>query len=141
MESSGILNHKIVMVCPEDQLADITRICKQINRYYDIRWWVKSENYFAIADMKIWIDQRRVNIQGHSIDFTANEFSVLCLLAKHPRKVFTKYQIYDAVWNEPSESVDNIVICTIYGIRSKIRNITDRQFIHTVRGVGYKFEE
>lgn len=36
---------------------------------------------------------------------------------------------------------DNIVICIIDSIRSIIRNITDCQFIYTVRGVGYKFEE
>ena len=72
--------------------------------------------------------------------FSPKEFSVLLYLAKHPGWVFTKEQIYEAVWGDIPVSVDAKVECMIYSIRKKLRKYTDREYIQTVWGVGYKFD-
>ena len=48
--------------------------------------------------------------------------------------------IYEAVWDDIPVNVDAKVECMIYSIRKKLREYTDRQYIQTVWGVGYKFD-
>ena len=68
------------------------------------------------------------------------EFDVLLFLAQYPRQVFTRKQIYEAVWDDIPVSVDAKVECMIYSIRKKLGKYTDREYIQTFWGVGYKFD-
>ena len=67
------------------------------------------------------------------------EFQPLDYLARQPGRVFTKEQIYQAVWNEEPLDADNAVYCAISSIRKKLRKLTTKEYIQTVWGVGYKF--
>lgn len=71
--------------------------------------------------------------------FTHHEFDMMLFLARHPGQVFTREQLYEAVWDDIPISVYAKVECMIYGIRKKLRAYTDRQYIQTVWGVGYTF--
>lgn len=95
---------------------------------------------FIQADLRVLLPQRKVLLSEKEVYLTAMEFDLLCYLAKHPGWVFTKEQIYEAVWDDIPVSVDAKVECMIYSIRKKLRKYTDRQYIHTVWGVGYKFD-
>lgn len=95
---------------------------------------------FIQADLRVLLPQRKVLLLEKEVYLTATEFDLLCYLAKHPGWVFTKEQIYEAVWGDIPVSVDAKVECMIYSIRKKLRKYTDRQYIHTVWGVGYKFD-
>lgn len=94
---------------------------------------------FNCADLRIFLPQRKVLLSEKEVYLTATEFDVLCYLAQHPDWVFTKQQIYEAVWDDIPVSVDAKVECMIYSIRKKLRAYTDRKYIRTVWGVGYKF--
>ena len=63
----------------------------------------------------------------------------LVYLANQPGRVFTKEQIYQAVWKEEPVEVSSAVFCIIANIRQKLRKVTKKEYIQTVRGVGYKF--
>ena len=78
--------------------------------------------------------------EGNPVMFSHKEFRLLSYLAQHPGWVFTKEQIYEAVWDDIPVSVDAKVECMIYSIRKKLRTYTDRKYIRTVWGVGYKFD-
>lgn len=95
---------------------------------------------FSYADLRIFLPQRKVLLSENEICLTAKEFDVLSYLVKHPGWVFTKEQIYEAVWDDIPVSIDAKVECMIYSIRKKLRLYTDREYIHTVWGVGYKFD-
>lgn len=103
---------------------------------------VQSYNQSALCfcGIKIFSKQRKVEIKGIEVRFSRFEFDVLLFLAKHPRQVFTRKQIYEAVWDDIPVSVDAKVECMIYSIRKKLRAYTDRKYIRTVWGVGYKFD-
>lgn len=75
------------------------------------------------------------------IPLTAKEFDVLAYLASYPGWVFSKAQIYERIWGEKAVEFDNAVTCLIYGVRRKLRARSEHQYIHTLHGVGYKFEE
>ena len=95
---------------------------------------------FSHVDLRILLPQRKVLLAEKEVHLTATEFDLLCYLAKHPGWVFTKEQIYKAVWDDIPVNVDAKVECMIYSIRKKMRAYTDREYIRTVWGVGYKFD-
>lgn len=66
------------------------------------------------------------------------------MLAKtipNPGWVRSKEQIYEAVWTEEVVDYENSVMWCISQLRKKLEPDLDRlQYIHTVKGMGYKFE-
>ena len=82
----------------------------------------------------------QVSYQGQRISLTENyEFHTLSYLASQPGRVFTKEQIYHAVWKEEPVNVNSAVFCVIGNIRRKLKKVTTKEYIRTVWGVGYKF--
>ena len=91
-------------------------------------------------DIVIALDKREVFRKQQKIELTFTEFEILQLLAQNPRRVFSKEQIYDIVWNEPYSGDFNIVMSHISHIRKKIEDNPDNPvYIQTVWGVGYRF--
>lgn len=92
------------------------------------------------CNMEIYLKQRRVLKDGIDIHLSKNEYNVLVFLAQHPGEVFTKEQIFEAVWHENSESCLSAVINTISRIRRKIESVPDQPiYIRTVSNLGYTF--
>ena len=84
--------------------------------------------------------RHQASYQGQGISLTENyEFHTLAYLASQPGRVFTKEQIYQAVWKEEPVDVSSAVFCIIGNIRQKLRKVTKKEYIQTVWGVGYKF--
>ena len=112
-----------------------------------VKGYTKIEEYNSdltkersFPGLSVFPEQRRVLAEKKEITFTHYEFDVFLHLAQHPRQVFTKEQIYEAVWDDIPVNVDAKVECMIYSIRKKLRKYTDREYIQTVWGVGYKFD-
>lgn len=93
------------------------------------------------GNIKIDICRHTVSISGKKIELTTKEFSTLQFLAEHPGWVFSKRQIYENVWKEEAFEFENAIMCCISQLRKKIESDSRHpNYIHTVRGVGYKFE-
>ena len=85
-------------------------------------------------------DKHQISYQGSALPLTETyEFQTLVYLASQPGRVFTKEQIYQAVWKEEPVDVSSAVFCIIRNIRQKLRKVTKKEYIQTVWGVGYKF--
>lgn len=98
-----------------------------------------SENELKEQKQKIFPVCRKVYCKDKQIALTQKEFDVFLYLAGQPGRVFTKEQILEAAGSEDSEDEDNAVWCLIAGIRKKLRKYTNKEYIQTVRGVGYRF--
>ena len=84
---------------------------------------------------------REVTLDGELIDVTRTEFDLLDLLSRHPRQVFTSRQIFDSLWQSSWFDGDHVIESHISRLRRKLgESATEPRFIHTVRGVGYRFE-
>ena len=84
--------------------------------------------------------KHQISYQGKVLPLTETyEFQTLVYLAGQPGRVFTKEQIFQAVWKEEPVEVSGAVFCIIANIRQKLRKVTKKEYIQTVRGVGYKF--
>lgn len=92
---------------------------------------------------KIMIDlkTRQVIVDGHPVTLTGKEFDLLQLLAGNPQQVFTRMQLLNQIWQSDYEGDENTVTVHIRRLREKIeQNPSKPIYIHTVWGVGYKFE-
>ena len=86
--------------------------------------------------LEIHTKEQEVYREGERILLSHQEFRVLCFLTEHPEWVCTKEQIYNAVYDdEKIVDIDNAVYCLVRSIRKKLK----KEYIQTVRGVGYKF--
>ena len=93
------------------------------------------------ADLQILLPEKIVYRNGKEILLNRHEFDVLVYLASHPGWVRSKEQIYEAVWTEEVADYENAVMWCISQLRKKLESDPGRlQYIHTVKGVGYKFE-
>lgn len=93
-------------------------------------------------DLVIDIARRTVHRDGRAIDLTAKEFDLLCHFARHPGRVFSRAQLLDVVWGYAHEGYEHTVNSHINRLRSKLEiNPSAPRYIHTVWGVGYKFDE
>jgi two-component system, OmpR family, response regulator len=90
----------------------------------------------TVANLTMDEDAREVRRAGELIDLTATEFELLRFLMRNPRRVLSKAQILDRVWNYDFGGQAHVVELYISYLRKKIDS--GRQpLIHTVRGVGY----
>jgi two-component system OmpR family response regulator len=92
------------------------------------------------ADLVVDLDTHEAWRGDRPLDLTATEFRLLAFLAENPRRVLSKSQILDQVWDEGFDGESNIVEIYISYLRKKV----DRDgppLIRTVRGVGYTMRE
>ena len=78
---------------------------------------------------------------GEPRNLTVKEFDLLWLLARHPRQVFSRDQLLDRVWGVTEYIDPSTVTVHVRRLREKIEpDASQPRYIHTVWGVGYKFE-
>jgi two-component system, OmpR family, response regulator len=95
-----------------------------------------SGTELTVGDLTMDEDAREVRRGGDLIELTATEFELLRFMMRNPRRVLSKAQILDRVWNYDFGGQAHVVELYISYLRKKID--TGREpLIHTVRGVGY----
>ena len=95
-----------------------------------------------IGDLEIRPRSRKVLIKGSEISLTPKEFDILYFLAKNRAEVFTKEQIYRAVWEEDYLLDNSNIMAFIRKLRKKIEPAPDSPtYILTIWGIGYKFND
>lgn len=92
------------------------------------------------GDVILERDARTVERSGRSIALTGKEFDLLEFLMSHPRQVFRRETILDRVWGYDFAGDTNLVDVHIGHLRDKLSDRPPR-LIHTVRGVGYMWQE
>ena len=69
---------------------------------------------------------------------TRQEFSILELILKHPKKVFSKEEIFEYAWEEAYMGETKTLDVHISNIRKKIKSVTSKEYIETIWGIGYR---
>lgn len=94
----------------------------------------------TISRLYMSAEKRQVIIGGREVYLSAKEFDILYMLYSGQDIAYTKEQIYEAVWHEPSNGCCHAVENTIFQIRKRLRDYSaGHDFIKTVIGFGYKF--
>ncbi len=95
-----------------------------------------GERKLAYADLELDEDTRDVWRAGRLVELTPTEFRLLHYLLANPRRVLTRDQILEAVWDYDFAGNASVLETYISYLRQKIDTV-DPPLIHTVRGVGY----
>ncbi|MGA2093407.1 MAG: response regulator transcription factor [Sedimentisphaerales bacterium] len=83
--------------------------------------------------------KHKVLVKGQEVELTATEFRLLETLAKRPGAVFSRNQLLDAFGADESMVYDRTVDAHVKSLRRKLGRAKD--YIETVRGIGYRFRE
>ncbi|TDC79332.1 response regulator transcription factor [Micromonospora sp. KC606] len=96
----------------------------------------REEAVLTVGDLRLDEDSHEVRRAGDLIALTATEFELLRYLMRNPRRVLSKAQILDRVWNYDFGGQANVVELYISYLRKKI-DLGRAPMIHTLRGAGY----
>ncbi len=95
-----------------------------------------EDSTLVVGDLSLDEDSHEVSRAGDPINLTATEFELLRYLMRNPKRVLSKAQILDRVWNYDFGGQANVVELYISYLRKKI-DAGREPMIHTMRGVGY----
>ena len=95
-----------------------------------------AEEALRVGDLRLDGASHEVSRAGTAISLSSTEFELLRFLMRNPRRVLSKAQILDRVWNYDFGGQAHVVELYISYLRKKI-DAGGEPLIHTVRGVGY----
>ncbi|MEG1946456.1 MAG: response regulator transcription factor [Lachnospiraceae bacterium] len=117
----------------------VARVNARLRRSY------KKENFEKFKEDKIKFKElvldkeaRICMVKEEEISLTAIEFDILTLLLEHPNKVYSKENIYQAVWKGSYMGEDSTISVHISNIRKKIGKLDESEYIKTVWSIGFK---
>jgi len=111
----------------------LARIRAVLRRATDVG---ESSTRLSFADLELDEDTREVFRHNTSIELTPTEFKLLRYLMMNPRRVLSKAQILDYVWEYDFDGDANVVETYISYLRKKVDSLGP-PLIHTLRGAGY----
>lgn len=92
-----------------------------------------------IDDLTIDYAERCIFYRGNKISLAKKEFDIVELLSVNSGQVFDRERIYEKIWGYDSEGDSSVVAEHIRRIRTKIASFTEKGYIETVWGCGYKW--
>ena len=102
---------------------------------------VSADQVVTSAGLYLDPTSYETRLDDQTIDLTPKEFSLLCLLVRHPGRVFSRAYLLDEIWGYEAAAYDRTVDTHIYRLRQKLGTEGEiAQRIVAVRGIGYKFE-
>ncbi len=102
---------------------------------------VPTEPSLRYRDWVLNLEEMTLTAAGQPVNLTAHEFKIVELLAGRPKRVFTKQQIYEAVWQEEYAVEDKTITVHVSNIRAKLRPSGTDNYIQTVWEIGFKLAE
>ena len=100
-----------------------------------------QKQQLSCGDLVLDRDEFTVTAGGKPVTLTAREFEILALLMEHPKKVFTREQLYEQVWGGAYMGDDNTVNVHISNLRAKLAKASPTEYIKTVWGIGFKMSD
>lgn len=95
-------------------------------------------NILVARDLQLNKETFEATVKGQELLLTRQEYKILELFMLYPNKVFSKQEIFEYAWNECYIGEDKTINVHISNIRSKIKKITDDEYIDTVWGIGFR---
>ena len=125
---------------PFDNAEVLARVEAQLRRYKQFSGGPGGK-VLTHGDLVLDKESVTVTAAGKPVPLTAREFHILTLLMEHPKKVFTREQLYQQVWEGAYMGDDNTVNVHISNLRSKLAKVSPTEYIKTVWGIGFKMND
>lgn len=121
---------------PYDISEVVCRVNILINR--QCNFIVNKSEQLLYKDFKIDYSKRKVFINNDEINLTQREFDLFCYLITNKEKVITREEIIQEIWQESFRGDFRTVDTHIKKLRNKIKRYSNKDYIDTVWGVGYR---
>jgi len=130
------------LVKPFSMAELLARVGAQLRRNHEYSSQ-KLQTFSKIEYGSLCLDKEACCVYKDDIlvELNAKEYLLLKYLMENPERVFTKKQLYTAVWNEDIYYDDNTIMVHISHLRKKIEDPKNPEYIKTIRGIGYKFHK
>ena len=97
---------------------------------------------FALGELRVRYDQRRVTVAGREVELTATEYELLRVLSRNAGRVMTYPALLHAVWGRRGADKPGPVRTYVQKLRQKLGDdAASPAYIRTERGVGYRMPE
>ncbi len=97
---------------------------------------------YTFGALSLDVERHKVTLKEQAIELTSKEFELLKVFMQHPGKTFTREKLLNSVWGYSYNGYEHTVNSHINRLRLKIeKNPASPQYILTVWGVGYKFND
>lgn len=100
-----------------------------------------EDSVLSCGSLMFNVTENTVTCGGKPVSLTSKEMQLLKLFLSHPKKVFTKANLYETVWNDTYYYEDNTINVHVSNLRSKLKKASGEDHIDTVWGVGYRLKE
>jgi DNA-binding response OmpR family regulator len=101
----------------------------------------RKPEMIRVGELIIDIEQHTVKLGARSIKLTPTEFEILVVLARQPRRVFSRLQIMEQAQGDAFEGYERTIDAHIKNLRLKMEpDPKNPVYIQTVFGLGYKLE-
>mgnify|MGYP003370800814 FL=1 len=118
---------------------DIKEIVARVEVQLRRRGELLCEEELSYHGLKLDKEHFCVMVDGAELSkITKQEFAILELLLKHPKKVFSKEEIFEYAWEDSYIGETKTLDVHISHIRKKIKEVTEKEYIETVWGIGYR---
>lgn len=126
---------------PFSVMEMVSRVQAQLRRY--INYSNKEiKKLLTNGDITLNLTDYSVLKGNETLDLNPKEFKLLKMFMKNMGVVYTKKQLYEAVWNDLYWGDDNTIMVHISHLREKIETMPKSpQYIKTIRGIGYRMEK
>lgn len=92
-------------------------------------------------NLELNIDEAQLFVDGEEVKLTSIEFKILRTLMASPKKVFSKANLFESVWQDEYYGDDNTINVHLSKLRQKLRRMnSEYEYIETVWGMGYKMK-
>lgn len=119
----------------------ISRVKSLLRRYYIYQGKEKNKepNILQTKGLCVNLDAQDVILDGETIFLTTIEYSILVLMLKNRKKVFSSENIYESIWNEQYfYTANNTIMVHIRNLRKKLeKDQKNPQYVKTAWGKGY----
>jgi two-component system, OmpR family, response regulator len=130
------------MIKPFNNDELLARIEAQLRRYNRSLMNHHLNKQVSFKDITLSLETYSVLVGHTEINLTKREFLILELMMRNPKKVYTKANLYEQVWNDEFFGDENTINVHISNIRSKLAKVNpSEEYIQTVWGIGFKMTE
>lgn len=130
---------------PFGPLEAVARVNSNIRRFYSLGSGNdgdkdKAMKELTVQDLRLDLESCLLYRGDETIELTSVEFRIMKLFMEEPGKVFTKQQIYESGWGDEYLVSDNNIMVCISKLRAKLDR-DGKEYIKTIRGLGYRMEK
>ena len=97
-----------------------------------------SSDVLAVGEWEVDRAAKVLRVAGEELELTRTEFALVELLAAHPRQVFSKQALYEAVWGECFAGQESTISAHVSNLRTKLKPSGTDGYIQTVWGLGFR---